>query len=276
VDANIHNWVDEFIDSTAPQGKDYDYMLCTHHRHTIVKYPEPYKKIYFDTNGINLKFILEDWYPSFCPTKTLLKQFEKLNLPDEYDVIHYSPCCLGERNKYSFEDFLKNYEWIWKDKKNVISTGKPMPGCVNLQKNAGIIKLYIMMKAKKIYTSLSGFTMIASMYRRRKESYLIDTHINYLNFGPPGACYTNVKLTGDLKPVFYYLENHPFEDYFNLCQTEKRIFWPPTPPHHGIFPDFEITKDESPPDYVPKKVYTDIENSPLPYNYKIEYNEIYD
>ena len=269
VDSSISEWADELIDSTEPyETSKYDYMLCTHHRHNAhVHYTEPYKKMYFDCSGLVLKFVLENWYPSFCATKTLIKQFEKLNLPDEYNVVHYSYCISTKRNKNSFDDFLKLYEWIWKDNKT-ISTGLiPMPECVDLAKIPGLLKLYVMLKAKKIYGSHSGFTMIASMWRKREHSYLIDAKI--LEHGPPIAAYTNVKLTGDLKPVYYYLENHPPSDYYNWCQTDGQLA-------QGLYPNFKITKDESPSDYIPKKVYTNIENCPLPYNYNIEYKEIND
>lgn len=273
-DSSISEWADEFIDSTEPYNLEkYDYMLCTHHRHApYVKYDEPYKKIYFDAYGMVLKFVLEDWYPSFIPTKTLIKQFEKLDLPDEYNVIHYSKCGGNLRNKNSFEDFLKIYKWIWENDKYTVSTGLfCSEKCIDLKKIPALLKFYVILKAKKIYTSLSGFTMIAAMLRKREHCYVIDVDPKIAENGV-SACYTNIKMTGDLRPVYYYLERNFPQNYFEWCQEDKhrnnQNVWT------GCYPDFGVTKDESPSNYVPKKVYLDIENCPLPYNYETEYKEV--
>jgi hypothetical protein len=277
VDSNISDWADEFINSADPWDiNKYDYILCTHHRHAIdVHYTEPYRKIYFDCSGMILKFILENWYPSFCPTKALIKQFENLKLPKEYNVIHYSRCCWGFRNKDKFDVFIKKHEWLWRNTNNTVCTGENIPNCINMSKMHGWLKIYIMLRAKNIYVRHSGFTHIASMWRKRENSYVIDADLDSLEFGPPTAAYTNVKITGDLKPIYYYLENHPFKDYYAWSTTDG-IVTSPGVKKRGLYADFKIIKDESPPDYVTKKVYLDIENCPLPFDYEFKYEDIND
>ena len=273
---NNMEWVSSFssIEASPEIINQCDYVLCTHHRHFLAPYDEPLKKIYFDSHGIIPKFVLENWYPSFSPTKNIQKLYEGLNLPKQYIAIHHSPCVFKTRNRYTWEEFVDKYKWIWtQNDLPVINTGTPIEGCVNLSKIQGILKIYVMIKAEKLYATQSGFTSIASMYRRRENSYLIDTDLTrVLEKAPPSVSFGNCKPMGDLRRIYYYLENLDFSDYYEV--SRKTVFtWGGG--LSTLYPWFKIPADVQPPqDYQHPKINLKIENAPRPDNFDVEFEEI--
>jgi len=229
-----------------------DYLLCTHHNMSPIHYPSG-SKIFFDTHGIYYRFIEEDWFPTFDPTQGIVQEFSKLRLPKRYTVIHHSWCCEKQRNRYAtFPEFVKAYEWILKAEDVVISTGTPFPGCRNLQDLSAWTKQYVMLKADKVYGSHSGFTGMASMYRRRKNTFLIDYDSKANLKPPPIAAYSNVNVKNcNVRAMLYALETGVIgsEDYFTECRKRAGR---PLVGIGKLVPDFDYVPDlKVPDDYRP-------------------------
>lgn len=70
------------------------YIVATHHyHHRAIRYISG-PLFYFDAHGMMFRFVVEDWYPSFIPNERLSRAFANLNLPDDYNVLHWSNCHL--------------------------------------------------------------------------------------------------------------------------------------------------------------------------------------
>lgn len=273
---NKLDWVTELVSEVTPEIiKQCDYVLCTHHRHALVEYNEPLKRIFFDAHGIIPKFVMEGWYPTFQPTKNIAKLYDLLKLPQDYISVHYSPCCFGTRNKYTWEEFLDKYKWIWTQKElPVVSTGTPIEGCINLSNIQGVLKLYVMQRSVKLYGTQSGFNSIASMYKNRENTFLIDTDLKrVLEKAPPSVAFGNCKPLGDLKKVYYYLDKRDFSNYYNDCRILDEFRWSANT--RTLYPWFTIPDVEPPEDYQ-YEVNLGIENAPRPANFDIRFEEAND
>jgi len=246
-------WVDIF-----GKNSHYDYMLCTHHNMSPVKYDPKPRKIFFCAHGLYFRFIEEDWYPTLNPTSDILREFERLDLPKKYSVIHHSFCCEKKRSKRSkFENFVEDHKWI--NDENLISTGTPFPEAVNLQHLGAWTKQLVLINAEKVYVSHSGFTGIAAMYRKRKNIFLIDYNENANLCPPPIACYTNVETRNShVRSILYALENSDSGDYYQECRKRAGRPLMGTGP---LVPEFDLPKP-APEDYRPG-ILLERENCPV-------------
>lgn len=252
------HWVDVFGEESH-----YDYMLCTHHKMIAKKYDPKPRKIFFDTHGLYFRFIEENWYPTFNPTKTTLLNFEKLDLPKKYSVIHHSWCCEKKRNqRQNFENFVKDHKWI-KDE-NLVSTGTPFPEAINLKHLPAWTKQLVLINAENAYVSHSGFTALTAMYRKRKNTFLIDYNENANLCPPPIACYTNVKIQNShVRSILYALENSDSGNYYQECRRRAGRPLIGTGP---LVPEFDLPKP-APKNYRPG-ILLERENCPVFSGYK--------
>jgi hypothetical protein len=249
-----------------------DLTVLTHHwHHKAVAYYEPKPYFYFDAHGIFVKYCIYDCWPTFIPNETTLKAFEELNLPENYNVIHWTNCRI--RVKMTLDEALKKYPWVITE--NTVSTGLPITGCRDLSHLPGLLKQYVLIKAQKVYATHSGFTAIAAVYRKKKDTYLLayDKDRMY-GAGPPVVCYTNCEVKANLNAMHYALENGLIEvgNYFDYCKSHRDFSY--DYPDTKGFPDFDYSPDPAPLDYKPKPLYFDMENNPVPANIIINMKEI--
>lgn len=251
-------WVDIF-----EKNLRYDYMLCTHHNMSPVKYDPKSRKIFFCAHGLYFRFIEEDWYPTLNPTSAILRDFEKLDLPEKYSVIHHSWCCEKKRNRRSdFGDFVDDHKWITDE--NLFSTGTPFPETIDLQHLSAWTKQLVLINAERVYVSHSGFTAMTSMYRKRKNTFLIDYNENANLCPPPIACYTNVVIQDThTRSILYALENSDSSDYYQECRKRAGRPLMSTGP---LVPEFDLPKP-APEDYRPG-ILLERENCPVFSGYK--------
>ena len=250
------NWADSIVKNNS--AFNCEYILATHHRHDL-GYDEfvNFKKIYFDAHGIYLKFVKENWYPTFIPTNKVLDVFKSLNLPEEYNVIHHAG--FGSRNPFSVEHWLNNYNKLFEGN-NIVSTGEYFENTIDCTHLSGWVKLYIMINAKNLYVSQSGFTSIASIYRKRKNTFLIGINRDVChNMAPPIQSYGNVEFDYDLKKAYFFMEKMKIIDYYKFCKSLQSC-------NHKhadmeVFPKFE--GGDYPLDFKPKEIYFEQENAPV-------------
>jgi hypothetical protein len=251
-------WVDDF-----GTNSNHDYEVCTHHNLSPVNYSQKSRKIFFDTHGLYFRFIEENWYPTLNPTSAILRNFERLDLPKKYSVVHHSWCCEKKRNQRSeFEDFVDDHKWITDE--NLISTGTPFPKTTNLQHLCAWTKQLVLVNAEKVYVSHSGFTGITAMYRKRKNTFLIDYNENANLCPPPIACYTNVTIQNShVRSILYALENSDSGDYYQECRRRAGRPLIGTGP---LVPEFDLPKP-APEDYR-AGILLERENCPVFSGYK--------
>lgn len=253
-------WVTKFCTDISECEKKIDTVLYTHHRHSLVDYSKylNYIKIFLDAHGIYLKFIKENWYPSFIPQKSLIDSLSSTNIPENYSVIHHGGT--GRRNPYSKSEWSSKYKTLIENNTPMISTGECIDGTIDLSKLNGWQKLYVMINAKNLYVSQSGFTSIASIYRKRKDVYLLGINEEVChNMAPPIQSYGNVNFEYDLDKAYYYMEKRKIINYFNFCKSLQ-------PCNHSykdmeVFPTFD--GNDFPIDYKPKSIYINQENAPV-------------
>jgi hypothetical protein len=149
--------------------------------------------------------ISENRYPTFLPKERLLESFDKLKLPDEFVVIHLSGRENDGRIQSSSQQYIRNN--IEKIKKfagarAIITLGEPIPTdlieSIDCKDEPGWVKLYIMYKSFGCMCSLSGFTSIGSMYKKRINCPLVNApSVASFNMGPPNICYSNYSFIND-------------------------------------------------------------------------------
>jgi hypothetical protein len=252
---------------------EYTHLLCTHHRHVIKsEYNIPIPKIFFDSSGMTIRFIAENWYPSFIPQEELLQQFASLNLPEKYNVIHFSRCVArngnGFRTCQDFNDFSNRYHRLTTDLPTV-STGKGylMPNTIDLTTIPPMLKLYVMIRAENIFVSHSGFTAMAALYRRRVNSFVLDTNRNDIQnqLGPPIHSFSNVQFSCNMYKAFYNMEQF-HGDYFKHCMDNEMATVFSFEDANNIpnqFMQFPDTTAPIPNDFKPQAIYIDKENCPV-------------
>lgn len=201
------------------------HQILTHHRHWWVppsmndipdfKHGKP---IFFDLHGLNVKMIMENWFPTFIPTDKVLHEFESLNLPKKYNVIHLNiPDTRWKRIKYTKDVSISSDEY-W------ITTNENIGNLPNFKNINPWTKLYVLIKAQKVQCCHSGFTSIAACYRRRKNIFLIGYwYPHTLYMGPPAVSYTNVDFqTKNYEKLYYYADQSPiFSDYLSYIDSRK-------------------------------------------------------
>lgn len=257
-------WVTKFCKNNDIKNCDdeIDTILYTHHRHSLVDYSlfqkDKHMKIFFDAHGIYLKFIKENWYPSFVPQRSLIESLSNIKLPENYNVIHHGG--FGGRNPYTAREWSEKYKNIILDNTPMISTGTHIDGTIDLSKLNGWQKLYVMINAKNLYVSQSGFTSVASIYRKRKDVYLLGINEDSChNTAPPIQSYSNVNFEYDLDKAYYYMEKRKIIDYLSFCKSLQ-------PCNHSykdmeVFPTFD--GNDCPEDFKPKSIYINQENAPV-------------
>lgn len=244
-----------------------EHQILTHHRHHWVPprmndYPlfKDGKPIFFDLHGLNIKMIMENWFPTFIPTDKILKEFHDLNLPSKYSVLHL--------NKYDprWKRTLPTYSISIPSDQYWITTNEPFSNLPNYKDLNPWTKLYILIKAQNIQCSHSGFTSIAACYRKRKNISLIGNNINHtLYMGPPAVSYSNVTFeTSNYKKLYYYSDkSNMFSDYFNYIKSRSHD-WINTSQYEdcGGFNDWDSI--QVPEDYQYEKVSLTRENCLVP------------
>ena len=185
------------------------YQLSTHHRHwwdigsrLDLRLGQP---LFFDLHGFVFKMVYENWYPTFNPKEQLEESFKNLNLTEGYIVFHLNDKS-DSYNRVVDVDVDKYTHGLSED--SIISTGKYIGFGTDLSDLHPWLKLMVMIKAQEFYCSQSGFTSIASIYRKRKESYLIGyNYPNVLHLGPPAISYGNVEFRTENYEKLYYWAN---------------------------------------------------------------------
>ena len=241
-----------------------EYQISTHHRHwwaSRLTNPDYGKFIYFDAHGLIAKMIHEDWYPTFEPTDRLLEEFDKLNLPDIYDVVHINATDpRWQRVNYDQELNLDLHE-------NYISTNHNLGDERNLANIDPWLKMYVLIKARKLFCSHSGYPSMAAIWRKRKESYLVGYNYPRTIFqGPPALSYGNAHFeTDNYTKLYYYADKFvDWNHYMNfLTDSKRKEDWINTSQYEGLdFYDWD--KINVPIDYKPQKVSLVRENCLLP------------
>ncbi len=217
-------FADEILESD-PDDRIFDYSLNTHHRHwtsTIHGYPRKFgKPLYFDLHGFKLRMIAENWYPTLVASEKSIEAFNKLNLPKIYD------CWAMSDDKSAMKRHgLGTFEWLsanfhkYYDGTPTVTTNHNIPTeDRDVGHLPGWLKIMVMFMARKLYCSQSGFTCIASIYRKRKDSFLMnyDPDIALLT-GPPPVCYSNCEAVinaHDWKNLYYAADNRTdWNDYY--------------------------------------------------------------
>jgi len=272
-------WVDEFkyprgVVTHSPPGivetldhVDSDFVLATHHRHCWRSnlYKTKIPLIYFDAHGFTFKCITTGWYPSFHPSSRLEDMFSGLNLPDEYDVIHING--KDNRNRLPLHDFVNSdqYNQI-NDCEYLYSTGDHTPGAVDFSSIPPWLKILVMIRARHLWVSHTGFTSIPAIYRQRDRTTLInESYPGSLNLGPPAISYGNYSVSTDsIRALYHAIENDAVADakgpeYFRRCRSKKNLWCQ--------FETFELVDLLEPPDdYEIKDLYTEMENCLVPFD----------
>ena len=181
-------------------SKRFDKIITTHHRHCHKKsmydgVPSD-KMLFFDAHGLSFRCVVDGWYPTFNPTQRLMEAFARLQLiPGEYSVVHLNEPLNDCRRTRSVSEFIAmNQRGLHDLARDVqlVSTSCNVPGSLDLSSLHGWLKMIVLINAKEVWASHSGFTSIASMYRRRKDVKLVNEYGNgILNMGPPPICYSN-------------------------------------------------------------------------------------
>ena len=199
------------------------YQLSTHHRHwwdigsrLDLRLGKP---LFFDLHGFVFKMVYENWYPTFNPKEQLEEAFKSLRLPEDgYIVVHLN----DKSDSYNRVVDVDVNQFTWGlEEHSIISTGKYIGKGMDLNHLHPWLKLMVMIKAEQFYCSQSGFTSIASIYRKRKESYLVGyNYPNALHLGPPAISYGNVEFrTDNYEKLKYWAgskvdESFQIEDYY--------------------------------------------------------------
>jgi hypothetical protein len=190
----------EIIDAKQALHYGYDRIIATHHRHCHKR--DMYagidgdRMIYYDAHGISYRFVTTEEYPTFLPSDQLEEEFRKLNLPEQYVVLHVNDVPAEDvRHVMPAQRWLsENMSSIKKSHQNIdlVSTSIHADGTRKLSSLHGWLKLLVMVRASAMYVSHSGFTSIASLYRKRINSFLVNAkYPGVLNMGPPPICYSN-------------------------------------------------------------------------------------
>ena len=187
------------------------YQLSTHHRHwwdigsrLDLSLGTP---LFFDLHGFVFKMVYENWYPTFNPKEQLEEAFKNLNLTDNGYIVFHLNDKSDSYNRVVDVDVNKYTHGLNED--SIISTGKYIGFGTDLSDLHPWLKLMVMIKAQEFYCSQSGFTSIASIYRKRRESYLIGyNYPNALHLGPPAISYGNVEYrTDNYEKLYYWADN---------------------------------------------------------------------
>jgi hypothetical protein len=206
------DWVD--ISSFAKRGthmspeqaqKKFDRVIATHHRHGVKRtlYPnvDGNRLTYFDAHGLIVRFIADEWYPTLHPQQCLLGDFDRLNLPNDYFALHVNDTTSrpdGRNVLPAGEYFTRNRDAILEAAggRPIVSTGARFPGSIDVSSEQGWVKIYVLYKAYEFWGSLSGFTSIPAVYRRRVRCSLVnEPYPASLNLGPPSVCYGDYDVT---------------------------------------------------------------------------------
>jgi len=187
-------------------SKRFDRILSTHHRHVHKRdmyagVPSD-RMLFFDAHGISFRCVTQGWYPGFIPTQRTLDEVAKLRLPEKYNVIHLNEPLNDCRYTTSVREFISKHEKEitgWSSEIILVSTSCSInvPGIhvIDASKLPGWLKIAVMIGANDVWGSHSGFTSIASMYRRgrnlRGVKLVNEYGISILNMGPPPVCYSN-------------------------------------------------------------------------------------
>lgn len=255
-----------------------DYYISTHHRHDVEKRGKVKfngTPIFFDNEGFIYTMIYFGFYPTFSPTKLLQDEFDNLNLPTSYDVVHFK---IDHRNKFRTKnEFYKKYTKIFNNGIPIITTDEAFDGTIDVKNVHGMLKLYILIKSRNVYTYQTGFTAMASLYRKRQNTFLIDTDmVCQKHMCPPIIAYSNVNFTSASVFCVNYYDLHRsnnIENYYNHCLCGESN-------NNGsnnnmIFPFFSFPKNNNVDKNNYKlKLYHKIENCPVPDDLKTELLDI--
>lgn len=250
--------------------QQYDYVLATHHRHSFKRtlYPDldGEKLLYFDAHGIVYKMVTENFYPTFVPSDRLEQEYNDLKLPERYDVVHLNdidPIVDGRHDK-PLAQYLKNSSFI-DENKLTVSTSFHVPGTLNMSHVPAWLKLYVMIKSDSFWCSYTGFTSIASIYRHRNKSFIVnEAGPGVFNLGPPIISYSNYEVSnpGSINELYYAIDTDRIHDarghaYLKRCEEIKRLWCQ--------FETFDYVDFEKPnPNWARKHTYYDIENCAVP------------
>lgn len=211
------DFASEILDKDPDQT--FDYSLHTHHRHwasTISDRPLRFgKPLYFDLHGFKFKMVKENWYPSFRPTNKLIEEYRALGLPEVYDcwALSDDKTAMNRNNIEAKQWIQTNLKSELRDKNiPIVSTNEFVPASIDCTDLSGWLKIAVMIGARKLLCSQSGFTAIASMYRQRKNSWLVNYNPEIaLLTGPPAVCYENCQVvisSEDWKNLYWTADNY--------------------------------------------------------------------
>ena len=240
------DWVD--VSSFSKRGphispdqaqKKFDRVVATHHRHGVKRtlYPkvDGDRMTYFDAHGLIVRFIADGWYPTLTPNQNLVSDFDKLGLPNDYFALHINDTTLrpdGRNVLPASEYFAHNRDAIMEaaDGRPIVSTCARFPGSIDVSSASGWVKIYVLYKSYEFWGSLSGFTSIPAIYRKRTKCSLVnEPYPASLNLGPPSLCYSNYGVTylGCIDALYEQIrlgniKHAKGAEYFKKCHDERQ------------------------------------------------------
>jgi hypothetical protein len=288
-------WISQDVSisvANACASQEFDGVVATHHRHySINNRVEPKtrasyvdvdgeKLLFFDAHGLTYRMIRDDWYPTLIPTDKLLQAFEDLHLPQNYVVLHINDEMRDKRNVAPARHFFKTHLGEIKSISSncpLVTTAAHLDSdiapSIDLARLPGVVKLYVIVRALHVITSFTGFTSIASTYRKRQRCMLVNNHeIPSFNMGPPNIAYSNCGIAdpGSWQKLYYAVENGIIKNvqgdaYLRRCEQRQ---W-------CQFETFDFNDFDNivlPPDYRPRTFYEHIDNClvPLDAQYKLD------
>lgn len=222
------------INKLPEASANFDKILATHHRHchkrSMYEGCNGDDLLYFDVHGFSYLCVTQNWYPTLKPSKKMLEEFNKLNLPNKYFALHINEPLNDMRFTTSARDYIdSNLKVILKSSQGMplVSTSYPVPGSMDLSKLSGWLKIYVLIKSHEFWGSHSGFTSIASMYRKRVRSILVNEYgPGIYNAGPPPICYTNYSVSepGSIGQLYKNVINGKVENAKGVaykCRSEN-------------------------------------------------------
>ncbi len=210
-------WVKEF-------SLNGTHLLATHHRHVWDEgcmYPSHRPLVFFDCYSLYYVFEYHNWYPTFRPTQKTLREFYELNLPLKFNILHLR-ANEGDRNKLDPKEWYQKYKHTLNNGYPTYTTDIDIEGLPSISHAAGWVKIYAMIQAEQVWSSLTGFTSIAAVYRKKKKIKLINFDFpKYIAYGPPFNVYENIITKVDPKDIYYSMHNEQIKniDYENYYEN---------------------------------------------------------
>ena len=269
------SWTNQLarIDLASSQGT-FDYVLATHHRHPFKRslYPnmDGDRMLFFDAHGLVYRMHVDGWYPTFAPTTLLQQEFDALGLPEHYVAYHLndiSPHVDGRHADTLSQYLCDNHALLTRSANGLpsVSTSFHLPGTINLTNIHGWLKIYVLIRSHEFWGSYTGFTSIASIYRQRIRSHVVnEAGPGIFNLGPPIISYTDYDVAsfGSLNALYYAIDADRIKhakghEYLKRCEELWRL--------QCQFENFDVTDFVTPPDgWTRKHVYLDRENCAVP------------